>query len=120
MAKSFLGIEIGGTKLQLVLGDGERIVTRARFQVDPKQGAAGIRQQIQQGIKQLSSDCEPSAVGVGFGGPVEWKSGRICRSHQIEGWSDFELGQWLHGLTGKPVRIDNDANMGSLGEASRG
>ncbi len=30
------------------------------------------------------------------------------------------MGQWLHGLTGKPVRIDNDANMGSLGEASRG
>ena len=59
-------------------------------------------------------------AGVGFGGPVDWNTGRICRSHQIEGWSEFDLGGWLHQLTGAPVAVDNDANVAALGEAVRG
>jgi glucokinase len=61
-----------------------------------------------------------SAVGVGFGGPVDSRTGQICCSHQIEGWSEFQLGDWLRERTQKPVAIDNDANVGSLGEALRG
>lgn len=63
---------------------------------------------------------EPDAIGVGFGGPVDWRSGRICKSHQIEGWSEFDLGPWLSALTQRPVRVDNDANLAALGEARGG
>jgi glucokinase len=51
---------------------------------------------------------------------VDWKTGKICRSHQIEGWSEFDLGGWLRRLTGAPVLVDNDANVAALGEAVRG
>ena len=51
---------------------------------------------------------------------MDWKTGRICRSHQIEGWSEFALGEWLQELSSKPVRVDNDANMAALGESMRG
>src|SRR5213592_2987235 len=117
----FAGIEIGGTKLQLVLGDERgKIGERRRFAVEPNKGAAGIRRQIEQGISELIGARNIEAIGVGFGGPVDWKTGRICRSHQIKGWSGFYLGEWLQGLTGKPVRVDNDANMAALGESMRG
>jgi len=116
----YLGIEIGGTKLQIVAGDAQNILARHRFEVDRSKGGSGIRGQIEPVIGQLTSHWQPHAIGVGFGGPVDWKTGRICRSHQIEGWSEFELGQWLADLTGKPVRVDNDANLGALGEAQRG
>jgi glucokinase len=59
-------------------------------------------------------------VGVGFGGPVDWRAGRICRSHQIEGWSEFDLGGWLHELVRVPVEVENDANLAALGEALQG
>ncbi len=116
----YLGIEIGGTKLQIVAGVAQNICARHRFDVDRTKGGLGIRGQIEATIGQLLSKWQPAAIGVGFGGPVDWKTGRICRSHQIEGWSEFELGQWLATLTGKPVRVDNDANLGALGEAQRG
>ena len=45
---------------------------------------------------------------------------RICRSHQIEGWSEFDLGGWLQQISGVPARVDNDANVAALGEARRG
>jgi len=117
----YLGIEIGGTKLQLVMGDeAGKILERRKFGVEPGEGAEGIRQQIEQGISELTPNNKPQAVGVGFGGPVDWKTGRICRSHQIEGWSGFDLGGWLRKLTGRLLVVDNDANVAALGEAKHG
>jgi len=117
----YLGIEIGGTKLQVCMGHGDgRIAERLRFTVDPASGAAGIRSQLEKTIPTLARRIRPVALGVGFGGPVDWNNGRICHSHQIEGWPEFPLGEWLGDLAGAPVRVENDANLGALGEASRG
>nr|WP_293843759.1 ROK family protein [uncultured Arsenicibacter sp.] len=115
-----LGIEIGGTKLQIVTGDNTgKIVQRHRFVVDKEAGAAGILTHIEQTVRQLRQPV--SAIGVGFGGPVNWQTGQIATSHQIEGWSGFNLGEWLYELTGAPtIRIENDANAASLGEAIHG
>jgi glucokinase len=116
-----LGIEIGGTKLQLVIGnrDGE-IIRRERCSVDKSRGGEGIRDQIRATIPKLLGGEKIEAVGAGFGGPVDWRSGAIRCSHQIEGWADFKLGDWLRDLTKALVRIDNDANTACLGEAVRG
>ncbi len=121
MQRTFLGIEIGGTKLQLVAGDADaRITARRRFTVDKQRGGAGIREQIAGALPELMQLAQPSAIGVGFGGPVDAATGQICCSHQIEGWSEFPIGDWLRGLTGLPVTVDNDANTAALGEALRG
>ena len=117
----YLAIEIGGTKLQLALGDDEaKIGEKRKLTVEATLGATGIRQQIEDGLTQLLRGRKPAGVGVGFGGPVDWRTGRIACSHQISGWSDFDLGGWLSGLTGAPVRVDNDANVAALGEAIHG
>lgn len=116
----YLGIEIGGTKLQLVAGEGREIRQRWRFAVDKSAGGEGIRAQIAQALPEILRDHRPAAVGVGFGGPVDFRTGQICCSHQIEGWSDFQLGAWLRERTGLLVRVDNDANVASLGEAVHG
>ena len=121
MKKVFVGIEIGGTKLQIALGDREgRIRKTWRSHVDAAKGAEGIKRQIEITLKTLLKTHKPSAVGVGFGGPVDWLTGRICRSHQIEGWSEFDLRGWLESLCGCPVSVDNDANIAALGEAVLG
>ena len=116
-----LGIEIGGSKLQLVLGDeAGRIHERRRLVVDQAKGAVGIRQQIEQTIIELLSLGEVTAVGIGFGGPVDWQHGKICCSHHIAGWSEFDLVEWLRPLTKAAVFVDNDGNVAALGEALRG
>lgn len=116
-----LGIEIGGTKLQLVAGreDGT-LVDRRRFVVDRMAGGEGLRQRIASALPELIACHQPVAVGVGFGGPVDWRTGGIACSHQIAGWHDFQLGEWLHEQSGLPVSVDNDANVAALGEARYG
>jgi glucokinase len=117
----YLGIEIGGTKLQVCVGDQSgQIIERVRSTVDPASGGQGIRSQLEQILPKLAQRVQPIGVGVGFGGPVDWTNGQICRSHQIEGWTDFPLGSWVSNLAGAPVQVDNDANVGALGEASHG
>ena len=116
-----LGIEIGGTKLQFVTGDESgNILERLRLQVDPALGAGGIRKQIERALPEFLEARHITAVGVGFGGPVDWRTGRIARSHQIEGWSGFDLAGWIGGLTRTSVFVDNDANVGALGEVTLG
>lgn len=119
--QTFIGIEIGGTKLQLVLGDASgKIIERRKFAVQPDKGASGIREQIEGGLPELIRGGKPESIGVGFGGPVDWRSGKICRSHHVEGWTEFNLAQWLKNLTGVRAVVDNDANVAALGEAGHG
>lgn len=113
-----LGIEIGGTKLQLAAGDSlGRIQHRVRFAVDRAAGAAGIRAQISGALPDLLACGTPAAIGVGYGGPVDWRTGKIACSHHIAGWSDFPLAAWLSEASGLPAFVENDANTAALGEA---
>lgn len=115
------GIEIGGTKLQLVVGDGAgKIFERRKLSVNPALGADGIRQQIEATLPELLRTQKVSSLGVGFGGPVDWRTGKIARSHQIEGWSGFDLASWLKKISSLPAFADNDANVAALGEATCG
>lgn len=121
MQELYLGIEIGGSKLPIVLGDDSaRIAHRWRLTVDPSKGGAGIRAQIQDTLSEAKSLAVVRGVGVGFGGPVDCRTGKIRCSHQVEGWADFDLRRWLHDLTQAPVQVDNDANTAALGEALHG
>jgi len=121
VARRILAVEIGGTKLQVVVGDAAgRIAQRWRGEVDRSKGGAGICVQIERAIGELTKDHRVDAVGVGFGGPVDWRRGKVCVSHQVAGWDQFEVGEWLRKLTGQAVAVDNDANVAALGETLSG
>jgi glucokinase len=118
----YLGIEIGGTKLQLAIGagDGSPLVELRRFDVRPADGAGGIRRQIESGAGELLARHEVTAIGVGFGGPVEGRAGRVVKSHHVEGWEGFELAAWCREKFGLPAVIGNDCDVAALAEARFG
>lgn len=119
--KKFLGIEIGGTKLQLsVANSAGSIEQNIRYTIDSAGGAAYIKTQIAEGWEKINNYNDITAIGVGFGGPVNWKTGSIHVSHQVSGWEDFNLKEWLQQLTKKPAVIENDANVAALAEAVYG
>ena len=118
---NLLGIEIGGTKLQLVTGTSEgKILDRQQASVDRSLGGEGIRRWIGEWIGKSQGRFGWCAVGVGYGGPVDWRTGRVHCSHHVAGWDDFPLGDWLREQTGLPVAVDNDTNVAAYAEASCG
>jgi glucokinase len=118
----FLGIEIGGTKLQLGVGPGNAatLVEIRRFDVKPTHGAAGIREDIERAGRELIKKHRVKLVGYGFGGPVDVARGRVIKSHQIEGWDDFPLAAWTKDTLGVAAVLGNDADMAGLAEARFG
>jgi glucokinase len=123
----FLGIEIGGTKLQLGLGCGDgAIQALERREVDPAHGADRIRAVIPDALTALLGargvDRRAiAAVGIGFGGPVDACRGVVTTSHQIAGWEGFPLAVWVRDALGlTPVVVQNDADTAGLGEARFG
>lgn len=115
-----LGIEIGGTKLQIgvsgtVAGTLDEVF---RFDIDPAQGAQGILYTIEDKINSLST--KPINIGIGFGGPIDSDAGIVAASHQIEGWSGFDLKAWCSQRFDAKIFVENDANTAALAEAKYG
>jgi glucokinase len=122
-ATMFLGIEIGGTKLQIGVGPGDGTLRGLwRRDVEPDRGAEGIRAQIESAVPQLLTQArlvrtDLRGVGIGFGGPVDDATHTVIKSHQIEGWDGFPLAGWISDLIGLPAVLGNDADVAGLAEA---
>jgi len=118
----FLGIEIGGTKLQLGIGagDGRPLAVLERWTVDPEHGAEKILAQIERAAGSLIGEHGVAGMGIGFGGPVDAAAGRTIISHQVDGWTDFPLVDWCRRTLGLPAVLGNDSDLAGLAEARFG
>lgn len=123
----FVGVEIGGTKLQVALGRGDGSLAHVRRSVvDVAAGAKGILAQIDRDVDLLLAlaglkKAEVGAVGIGFGGPVDAARGVALKSNHVGGWDGFNLLNWCRTTLRIPiVRVENDGDAAALGEASHG
>ena len=122
----FLGIEIGGSKLQLAVGRADgRFYYRWRGSVELAAGGQRIREQLQEQISFVVDMAEEfeapiQAIGVGFGGPTDDATGSVVTSHQVGGWDSFPLTAWLTEQFEVPAFVCNDADVAGLGEALHG
>lgn len=118
----YLGIEIGGTKLQLGVGagDGSDFVALERRDVQIARGGAGIREQIRSVGRDLVAQYNVQRVGYGFGGPVLGAQGIVQTSHQVAGWDQFPIVEWTQQELGVPTTLGNDCDVACLAEACFG
>ena len=103
MAESWvLGIEIGGTKLQLGIGQGQgSILALERLRVDPSRGAAGSSTRSRPRSRPCSTKAESRQR------PDQGRRHRLRRTGrrrradgpksliQVAGWDDFPLAAWI-------------------------
>ena len=96
----FLGIEIGGTKLQVGLGEADGALRALwRADVNAPAGAEGILTQIAGAVPEIFSQASLTiegihGIGIGFGGPVNDDTRTVIKSHQVKGWDNFPLAAW--------------------------
>jgi glucokinase len=122
-----LAIDIGGTKLQMAIFDTLRetvMIEKRRIPTSREGGGAWMVKTILDQARQLHSEFGFQRVGIGFGGPVDFQRQQLVQSTHVDGWSGIDLVASLKQFDGKSaiqhVAIDNDANVGGLGEASFG
>ena len=111
-----LAIDIGGTKFSMAVFEGDRMIARESRATDREGGRDWMLQQIIAIAKQHQFD----RCGIGFGGPVDFANQRVALSTHVGGWNDFDLSGFVVSEFGVPAIMDNDANVGALGEAHFG
>ena len=113
-----LALDFGGTKHtagSLVPGESQ---WRGQEQVfSPPDADARYDLETMIGLaRRLLDGAQPAAVGVSFGGPVDFSSGIVRLSHHVPGWENTPLGWILEQEFKAPASVDNDANVAALGE----
>lgn len=118
----YLGVEIGGTKQQIVVGNAEgEILLRESVKLSYRRGAEDILDWIREKTEKLLSEySDTEAIGVGFGGPLESATGRVLCSLQVPGWKDFKLKEWFEQTFGKRTVVVNDTVAGGIAELRLG
>jgi glucokinase len=111
-----LAIDIGGTKFSLALFDNDQIIARESHPTD----AASGKDWMLSRIEELASAWQFHRCGIGFGGPVKFDDQRIALSTHVGGWKDFHLTRHFSERFQVPTVMDNDANVGALGEGFHG
>jgi glucokinase len=111
-----LAIDIGGTKFTLALFEDERMARRESRATDRDGGPEWMLAQVE----SIASEWKFERCGIGFGGPVDFPTQTVTLSTHVGGWSGFPLVERIRRRFNVPVIMDNDANVGALGEAIYG
>ena len=115
-----LAIDIGGTKFSLALFADNEMVLRESRQTDRQGGPRAMLGQLEAIIRSWKHQHEIHYCGIGFGGPVDFGRQRVTLSTHVAGWDENPLVETIQELIAAPVVMDNDANVGALGEGYYG
>ena len=113
-----LAVDFGGTKLSAATFVPGETIWRAHRRVFSSPGT-DAQQDLQTMLalaRELLAGEKPAAIGVSFGGPVDYQTGTVRLSHHVPGWEIVPLKVILETEFGAPAFVDNDANVAALGE----
>lgn len=113
-----IGIDLGGTKIEGILLDNDKEVTRLRV-ATPRGEYRDILNAIQNLIQQLETHCGQQC-SVGIGGPGSLNTRGLLRNSNTVELNGKPLRQDLEQLLKRSIRFSNDANCFALSEALTG
>lgn len=117
-----LAIDIGGTKFTAALFDqAGQMIRRESRMTDREGGREWMLPRLSELVLPWLRESPAARCGIGFGGPVDYAGQMVALSTHAGGWADFDLCGWVrHEFGIAAVRMDNDANVGALGEGIHG
>jgi glucokinase len=117
-----LALDVGGTKFTVAAFSDGRLILRESRSTDRSGGPLALFGEVERIFVEWRDQRGfiPDSCGIGFGGPIDFPSQTVTLSTHVEGWVQYPLVSNLKRLTAAPVIMDNDANVGALGEAIYG
>lgn len=119
-------IDMGATHMSIALADfTARILKEVEFSIDIKDGPAICLAEANRNLFSLLHSqglalSDLSSVGVGVPGPVITEAGMVVAPPIMPGWDRYPIRATLEKMWGCPVTLNNDAELGALGEWAYG
>ncbi|WP_377274038.1 ROK family protein [Peterkaempfera sp. SMS 1(5)a] len=117
-----VGVDFGHTHLRVAVGNlAHRVLAEESEPIDVDASAAQGFDRAETLVERLLTQTgfrSDKVIGVGLGvpGPIDVETGAIGSTAILPGWTGVEPGRELSSRLGMPVYVDNDANLGALGE----
>ncbi|MGI5917112.1 MAG: ROK family protein [Anaerolineae bacterium] len=124
-----VGVDLGGTNLFAAVVDDSaqgEVLGETKRKTKAELGAMAVTERIITAIdkalkKAGLSRADIAGVGVGVPGPTHPQTGIVVRCPNMgESWDQFPLARHLSEQLDLPVTIDNDVNVGAIGEHTYG
>ena len=122
ITKSFyLGIDIGGTKCAVVVGDVSFKIYE-KIQFDTRTAVRGYREVLDEFFVHIEKlfktypKVNLKGIGISCGGPLDSKKGMIYSPPNLPGWDNVPIVEMFSKRYGVPAAIQNDANACALAE----
>lgn len=110
----FIGVDIGGTKCAVTLGDEQgNIIKKERFLTTSVNET--VKNIIETAIK-VKGDNKIYACGVSCGGPLNEEQGIILSPPNLPGWDNIKIKEMLEDALNVPCGVRNDANACAMAE----
>jgi predicted NBD/HSP70 family sugar kinase/DNA-binding XRE family transcriptional regulator len=121
-----VGVQVGHRHLRVALGDFTHEVLAEQslplpheHRVDTTLDRAALL--VVDLLERIGSGLDDVVgLGVGVPAPVDTATGMISVRDIMRGWEDVDIGQVMAERLGRPVYVDNDANLGALAESTLG
>ena len=117
MSASYIGLDVGGTKIAAARLSEGALVDHALEPTDASDAEALIAE-LCRAIERVRTD-DVAAVGVGLPSVVEFATGRAKTSVNVP-LRDVPVRDLLSERVGLPVHVDNDATVAAIAEAHDG
>jgi glucokinase len=122
-----VGVDIGGTRLRMVLADlNGSVATQWATQFTERQRSpkvvCGL---IHEGLKMMCEEASTSLkkvlhITVGAPGVTNVNSGVVLSAPNLRDWTDVPLRAMIEREVGIPATVENDTNLAAVGEHWRG
>lgn len=121
MNKYVIGLDIGGTKCAVALGEiiGNeiKVIHKVCFRTEVLKGVEYTMQKIYEAIDAVLDKGLPvSAIGISCGGPLDSRKGIIMSPPNLPGWNHIPIKELFEKRYNIPTGIQNDANACALAE----
>jgi predicted NBD/HSP70 family sugar kinase len=121
-----IGVDLGGTALRIALADlsgkfvGKSSVLLGK-ETNPKRVVAMILAQIRKLEREHQIPHKKLlAIAAGAPGITDTRSGVVLSAPNLCNWKNVPLRQMLEKRSRVPVSVENDVNLGALGESASG
>jgi glucokinase len=115
---SWIGIDLGGTKIYAVVFDGDGVLAEAKSKTPTQGGPLAVVDAMAAVVRDLGPIGDVVGIGVGAPGVIDPVEGTVRQAPNLPGWMEpFGVAEALSAaLDGVPVALDNDVNVGTLAE----
>lgn len=117
-----IGVDFGHTHLRVAVGNlAHQVLAEESEPLDVDASSAqgfGRAEQLVKRLIEATGISPGKVIGVGLGvpGPIDVESGTLGSTSILPGWTGINPSEELAARLGVPVYVDNDANLGALGE----